>query len=175
MAFLWVNVKYETLYYSTAPTTPPDVDSRPKVHIWDECIPSVSLRCSQDSRSLSPSENRNIRDSHRAPVSLPAWLMKADKSDEKIPTQTIPSEAYLLSDISASIGENTKITCKICVYWPQMKLMMPMSFVWVCDIHCPDVIVIPTLRGRRVTLIRNDADTLSLSSVDTVDSQAATV
>ena len=33
----------------------------------------------------------------------------------------------------------------------------------------------PTLRGRRVTLIRNDADTLSLSSVDTVDSQAATV
>ena len=47
----------------------------------------------------------------------PAWLMKADKSDEKIPTQTIPSEAYLLSDISAFIGEREyKITCKICVY-----------------------------------------------------------
>ena len=30
--------------------------------------------------------------------------MKADKSDEKIPTRTIPSEAYSLSDISAFMG-----------------------------------------------------------------------
>ena len=90
------------------------------------CIlyPGCQSPCSQDSRSFH--QRIEISEILTELHSLcPGWLMKADKSDEKIPTQTIPSEAYFLSDISAFMGcrAHTK-TCKICLYWPQMKPMM---------------------------------------------------
>ena len=84
--------KYKICVYShirlaTAPTTPID-GGRQFVHTGDECIPSVSLRCSQDSRSFH--QRIEISEILTEPQSLcPDWLMKADKSDEKIPTQTI--------------------------------------------------------------------------------------
>ena len=142
------------------------------VHTEDECIPSVSLRCSQDSRSFH--QRIEISEILTEPQSLCSdWLMKADKSDEKIPTQTICTLGAIFNIyiqlFQLSFASTQKYAKYFCTDLRRSR-WWPMSFVWVCDIHCPDVIVIPALRGRRVTLIRNDADialSLSLCSVQT--------